>query len=69
MSHTKAFEARPAALAAAGFTSRRVGREMRIVHEDGSVEFHFFAKSGNKDHLARVIVDPDGDASVVPVGD
>lgn len=65
MSNDKVFAARPAALAKAGLTQAKVGREQNTFHPDGSVEFVFFSNRGNRRFLARVMVDPGGAATVL----
>lgn len=65
MSNDKVLAARPAALAKAGLTQAKVGRERNTYHEDGRVEFRFFAKRGNRRFLAHVMVSPSGAATVL----
>ena len=65
MSNDKVSAARPAALAKAGLTASNVGRERNAFHDDGSVEFSFFSNRGNKRFLARVMVAPNGNATVL----
>ena len=65
MSHDLIFAARPAALAKAGLTRARVGREQNTYHPDGSVEFVFYSNRGNKKFIARVMVAANGNATVL----
>ena len=65
MSQEKVSAARPAALAKAGLTRAKVGRERNAYREDGSVEFSFFSNLGNKRFLAHVMVDPNGAARIL----
>ena len=65
MSQEKVSAARPVALAKAGLTRAKVGRERNSFKPDGSVEFVFFSSLGNKRFLARVMVDPGGSAMVL----
>ena len=62
MSHERVTETRPVALAKAGLTPSEIGRWRSTYHPDGSVEFAFFSKLGNKRFLAHVMADPTGTA-------